>query len=101
MSAIDSEAADRGTASGSGIDSTSIIESDLVDGGWYGLVASVVPRVIGGSGEAESGTSTTDLYPLAAVLAALAAGGAGWRIFAVRMPPLPTGIRLAAPVPPG
>lgn len=46
------------------------------------------------------GGSTADPNPFA-VLAALAAGGAAWRILRLRAPPYPTGIWLAAPVPPG
>jgi hypothetical protein len=73
------------------------------DEGWYrgGVRApSNVPRVVSGSG-GSAGTSSTDLNPLAAVLAALAAGSAGWRSLALRVPPNPSGLWLAAPVPPG
>jgi hypothetical protein len=61
-----------------------------------GVVPPVAPLSSG-----TSGNSITDLYPFAAVLATLAAGGAGGWILSLRAPPNPSGIWVAAPVPPG
>jgi len=101
--AVGGDPAQRDSALATPINPTSVIRLPAPAEGWYpgGVRApGVVPWVAGGSG-GSAGNSSTDPNPLAAVLAALAAAIAGWRILALRMPPNPTGIWLAAPVPPG
>jgi hypothetical protein len=101
--AVGGDPAQRDSALSTPINPTSVIRLPAPAEGWYpgGVRApGVVPRVAGGSG-GSAGNSSTDPNPVAAVLAALAAAIAGWRILALRMPPNPTGIWLAAPVPPG
>jgi hypothetical protein len=101
--AVGGDPAQRDPALATPINPTSIIRLPAADearsrGGVR--APGVVPRVAGGSG-GSGGNSSTDPNPLAAVLTALAAGIAGWRILALSWPPNPSGIWLAAPVPPG
>lgn len=85
------------------VDSTGIIRpaGDCVRYREHVSASVVVPRIAAGAGGPECSNLITDLNPFAAVLAALAAGGAGAWILALRMPLNPTGIWLATPVPPG
>jgi hypothetical protein len=102
--AADGQPVQPATALATAVHSTDIVLPLAAGCAWYPeevLASVVVPRVAAGPGGSECSNSITDLNPFAALLAVLAAGGAGARILALRMPRSPTGIWLAAPVPPG
>jgi hypothetical protein len=103
-SAADGQPAQPAAASGTLVDSTGLSRPPAAGCAWYVgevLASLVIPRAAAAPGGSECSNSITDLNPFAAVLAALALGGAGARVLALRMPRNPTGVWLAAPVPPG
>jgi len=103
-SAAGGQPAQPAAASGTLVDSTGLSRPPAAGCAWYVgevLASLVIPRAAAAPGGSECSNSITDLNPFAAVLAALALGGAGARVLALRMPRNPTGVWLAAPVPPG
>jgi hypothetical protein len=102
--AAEGQPAQPAPATETAVDSTGISRPPTAGCAWNPgelLASVVVPRVPAGPGGSECSDSITDLNPFDAVLAALAVGGAGARILVLRMPENPTGVWLAAPVPPG